>query len=94
MERSDSPPARPREISSRSTSDSRSGDRLGSRFGGRCNLLMYLRIAHRDRLISLWITHAGACAAHSSAIRSFSPSDNRSTPHLRSDQTRSTVLLR
>jgi hypothetical protein len=43
---------------------------------------MYLRIAHRDRLISLWITHAGACAAHSSAIRSFSHSDNRSTPHL------------
>jgi hypothetical protein len=43
---------------------------------------MYLRIAHRDRLISLWITHAGACAAHSSAIRSFSRSDNRSTPHL------------
>jgi hypothetical protein len=42
---------------------------------------MYLRIAHRDRLISLWITHAGACADHNSAIRSFSRSDNRSTPH-------------
>jgi hypothetical protein len=82
IEQSDAPPARPREISSRSTSDSRSGDRFDSGFRGRSSLLMYLRIAHRDRPISVWITHAGVCAAHSSATRSFSRSDNRSTPHL------------
>ena len=35
--RNDSPAARPREISSRSTSDNRNGDRTGSRGGGRCN---------------------------------------------------------
>src|SRR5918995_81796 len=35
MTRSDSPAARPREISSRSAVDSRSGDRIGSRAGGR-----------------------------------------------------------
>jgi hypothetical protein len=37
-------------------------------------------IAHRDRQISLSITHAGAPAVHNSAIRSFSRSDNRSPP--------------
>jgi hypothetical protein len=35
MTRSDSPAARPREISSRSAIDSRSGERIGSRAGGR-----------------------------------------------------------
>ena len=35
--RNDSPPARPREISSRSANDNRNGDRTGSRTGGRRN---------------------------------------------------------
>lgn len=35
IDRNDSPAASPREISSRSPSDNRSGDRFGSGFGGR-----------------------------------------------------------
>jgi hypothetical protein len=50
--RTDRPAARPREISSRSASDSLSGDRCGSRLAGRYNATTARRIAWRDRLIS------------------------------------------
>jgi hypothetical protein len=46
------PAARPREISSRSASDNRNGDRRGSRLAGRYNATTARRIACRDRLIS------------------------------------------
>ena len=63
------PAARPREISSRSASDSRSGERSGSRLAGRCNAITARRIAYRDRLISRCNRHTGAPSASSSAIR-------------------------
>jgi len=50
--RTDRPAARPREISSRSASDSLSGDRRGSHLAGRYNATTARRIACRDRLIS------------------------------------------
>jgi len=37
IDRNDSPPANPREISSRSVNDNRNADRTGSRTGGRRN---------------------------------------------------------
>ena len=40
INRNDSPPASPREISSRSVSDNRNGDRIGSGTNGRRNLAM------------------------------------------------------
>jgi hypothetical protein len=72
--RTDRPAARPREISSRSASDSLSGDRRGSRFAGRYNATTARRIACRDRLISRCSFHGGAPSATSSAIRRRSSS--------------------
>jgi hypothetical protein len=45
INRSESPATIPREIYSRSASDSRSGDRLGSALGGRCIAITARRIA-------------------------------------------------
>ncbi len=67
--RTDRPAARSREISSRSASDSLSGDRCGSRFAGRYSATTARRIAWRDRLISWCSFHGGAPPATSSAIR-------------------------
>jgi hypothetical protein len=74
---------RSREISSRSASDSLSGDRRGSRFAGRCNATTARRMACRDRLISRCNLHAGAPPATNSAIRCRSASEIRSIQHLR-----------
>jgi hypothetical protein len=60
IDRSESPAAKPLEISSRSASDSLSGDRFGAGFGSRCSALAARRIAHRDRLISRCNRRAGA----------------------------------
>ena len=73
--------------STRSTRDNRNGDRFRAGDAGRGNRLTYRRIAHRDRLISRCITQAGAPTATSSTIRTFSRSDNPSTPHLPIDRT-------
>jgi hypothetical protein len=54
------PPPVPLEISSRSASDNRSGERFGSRLAGRCNAITARRMAHRDRLISRCNRHTGA----------------------------------
>jgi hypothetical protein len=52
IDRSESPAAKPREISSRSASDNLSGDRVGAGFGSRRSALTARRIGQRDRLIS------------------------------------------
>jgi len=52
IDRSESPAAKPLEISSRSASDNLSGDRFGAGFDSRCSALTARRIAQRDRLIS------------------------------------------
>jgi hypothetical protein len=67
--RTDCPAARPREISSRSASDSLRTDRCGSRLAGRYSATTARRIACRDRLISRCSFHGGAPSATSSAIR-------------------------
>jgi DNA invertase Pin-like site-specific DNA recombinase len=80
IERSDSPAARPREISSRSASDNRNGDRVGSRFGRRCRRLICRSTACRETPASWRITQAGAPSAHSSAILALASSEIHSTP--------------
>ena len=81
--RSDPPAASPREISSRSASDNRNGDRFGSRLAGRCNAITARRIAYRDRLSP----DATATPAHPrpAARRSVASLRPRSDPysHLR-----------
>jgi hypothetical protein len=86
IRRNDSPAASPREISSRSASDNRSGERFGSRLAGRCNATTARRMAYRDRLISRCNRHTGAPSASSPAIRSLSSSKIRSMQHLRQIQ--------
>jgi hypothetical protein len=76
--RKDLPAASPREISSRSASDNRSGERSGSRLPGRCNAITARRMAYRDRLISRCNRHTGAPSASSPAIRCRSTSEIRS----------------
>jgi hypothetical protein len=48
IDRNDSPPAIPREISSRSSTDNRNGERTGSGFGTRFNRNTYRRTACRE----------------------------------------------
>jgi hypothetical protein len=82
IDRRDSPPASPREISSRSVNDNRNGERLRSGTAGRNIARRLLRTALCARPISLPISRAGHPCAANSAIRHFSNSDNRSTTHL------------
>jgi hypothetical protein len=82
IDRRDSPPARPREISSRSANDNRNGERLRTGTGGRSIARRLLRTALCARSISLPLSRAGHPCAAKSAIRHFSNSDNRSTTHL------------
>jgi len=73
----------PLEISSRSASDNRNGERFGSRLAGRCNAITARRMACRDRPISRCNRHTGAPSASSSAIRRLSSYDIRSIQRLR-----------
>ena len=77
--RNDRPATSPREISSRSAGDNRSGDRFRSRGAGRDNAITARRIACRDRPTSSHNRQNGAPSTSSSAIRSRSFADNRST---------------
>jgi hypothetical protein len=94
IDRSASPPARPREISSRSVNDNRNGDRIGSGTTGRRALAISFQTVRCARPIALPITRLGNPCADSSAIRHFSNSDNRSTAHLRPNRTRSKDVMR
>jgi hypothetical protein len=78
IDRNASPPASPREISSRSVNDNRNGDRTGSGTTGRRALAISFQTVRCARPISLPITRLGHPCADSSAIRHFSNSDNRS----------------
>ena len=66
--RNDSPAASPREISSRSSSDKRSGDRFRSGGVGRFARRIARATAHRDLLISSLIFQNGAPSATNAAI--------------------------
>ena len=96
IDRNDSPPARPREISSRSVNDNRNGDRTGSRAGGRrITRRCFATPCDAPRPISLPINRLGNPCAANSAIRHFSNSDNRSAmTHLPIDPTRSKEVMR
>jgi hypothetical protein len=87
--RNDRPATRPREISSRSTGDNRSGDRFRSWGSGFDNEMTALRIAWRERCTSAHNRQNGAPSANNSAIRSRALADHRSThasPNPSSDQ--------
>jgi hypothetical protein len=86
--RNDSPPTNPREISSRSTTDNRNGDRTDSRTGDRRINRKCFATAYRPRPISLAINRVVDPCDANSAIRHRSNSDNRSaitTPPNRSN---------
>jgi hypothetical protein len=76
--RNDSPPANPREISSRSTSDNRDAARTGARRGGRRISRRCFATTPCPRPISFAINRVVDPCAASAAIRHRSNSDNRS----------------
>jgi hypothetical protein len=82
IDRSDFPPATPREISSRSSNDNRNGDRGGVGLASRSNRLILRRIAHRDRSSSRCNNQAGARTSSSFLSCTVSLSDHPSTTHL------------
>jgi hypothetical protein len=78
IDRNDSPPANPREISSRSDNDNRNADRTGSGAGGQRISRRCFATAYRPRPISFAINRVVEPCAANSAIRHRSNSDNRS----------------
>ena len=94
IDRNDSPPASPREISSRSHNDSRNADRTGSGFGTRCNRNTYRRTACRECGTARNNIHGGAPSATSCSMRFLSPHASKPPrQHLPVNRTRSTGPL-
>ena len=95
--RSDSPPASPREISSRSANDNRNGERRRAGTGGWRNFTTHAHTARWLRPISFAISRPGSPVAANSAIRARSTSVNRvpkatTTSHV--DRTHHRLVLR
>jgi hypothetical protein len=70
---------RPRKISSRSARDNRNGDRIDSRLSAFITVLIARATAFLERGISFLIARKETPSTISSAIRSCSRSDQRST---------------